>query len=702
MTTSRRAGAGAAVLVLAFLTACGDGGVGGGGGWSDIAVKIAISPQAGSMTAGESKVLTVTATNTGFEVSVNPPADYERVGNDVVFTPVSRGTYTVTATATANTSKKASAAVTVTLADPEVAVAPGAVKLAVGDTIQFAANTSSPVGQPQSAPSWEVSGGCGSIDRAGLFTATAKGSCTVVASVLDIDDKQFTAVAAVTVTLAAPEVSIAPTAETLAVGNTIQFAAHAVLPVGQPQSVPSWEVSGGCGSIDRAGLFTATAKGSCTVVASVLDIDGVKVSAAAGVTVTLDTPAISVAPASMSLAVGDEFQFAANTSLPTGQPQSAPSWEVSGGCGSIDRAGLFTATAKGSCAVTASVLDIDGVKVSAEAGVTVTLAAPEIAVAPEAVLLTVGDEFQFAARTVLPVGQPQSAPSWEVSGGCGSIDRAGLFTATSGGSCTVVASVLDIDGVKVSSGAAVTVTEPRVEDLPGMRFVEGGTFTMGCTAEQGGDCDADESPAHPVTLSSFYIGITEVTQAQWKAVMGSNPSAHVGDSLPVENVSWNDVQEFLEKLNEREAASGSSRVWRLPTEAEWEFAARGGVVERKCDARYDRCKYSGAAEVDDVAWFADNSGGAPHGVGTKAANDLWLNDMSGNVWEWCQDRYGAYDDDAQKDPAGPATGPYRVIRGGNWSADGEVARVSNRAYGYPDNRDGTRGTRGFRLASSWK
>ncbi len=200
-----------------------------------------------------------------------------------------------------------------------------------------------------------------------------------------------------------------------------------------------------------------------------------------------------------------------------------------------------------------------------------------------------------------------------------------------------------------------------------MVYVEGGTFTMGATLEQGNDAYSDEKPAHKVTLDSYHIGQTVVTQALWKAVMSSNPSYCEGDNLPVERVSWDDCQEFIRRLN-----SLTGHTFRLPTEAEWEFAARGGYKSRGY-------KYSGGDNIDNVAWYDGNSGGGTHPVGQKWANELGLYDMSGNVWEWCNDWYGGYSEGAQDNPSGPSTGSYRVGRGGGWSRSARSCRVSGRA-----------------------
>ena len=210
--------------------------------------------------------------------------------------------------------------------------------------------------------------------------------------------------------------------------------------------------------------------------------------------------------------------------------------------------------------------------------------------------------------------------------------------------------------------------------------VEGCTFRMGATSEQDRDTyeidigiDIEDS-VHSVTLSSYYIGKTEVTQALWKAVMGSNPSKFKGENLPVENVSWDDCQEFIRKLN-----SLTGQNFRLPTEAEWEFACRGG----NNSLGY---KYSGSDNIDNVAWYDGNSGDKTHPVATKSANELGIYDMSGNVWEWCCDWYEYYTSGAQTNPKGPESGSIRVHRGGSWIRDARYCRSSFRFNYFPTSR----------------
>ena len=206
-----------------------------------------------------------------------------------------------------------------------------------------------------------------------------------------------------------------------------------------------------------------------------------------------------------------------------------------------------------------------------------------------------------------------------------------------------------------------------------MVYVEGSTFDMGATTEQGSDAYSGEKPVHSVTLSDYYIGKCEVTQELWETVMGSNPSNFKGAQKPVESVSWNDCQEFVSRLN-----SLTGKNFRLPTEAEWEYAARGGNKSL-------HYKYSGSDNIDEVAWYNNNSGRSTHAVGTKSPNELGIYDMSGNVWEWCSDWYGGYSAGAQTNPQGPSSGSYRVLRGGSWINYAGNCRVSIRSYDDPGN-----------------
>ena len=197
--------------------------------------------------------------------------------------------------------------------------------------------------------------------------------------------------------------------------------------------------------------------------------------------------------------------------------------------------------------------------------------------------------------------------------------------------------------------------------------VSGGTFQMGATSEQGSDAYDGEYPVHQVTLSDYYIGETEVTEGLWRAVMGSNPSRLPGsDQHPVEYFDRQECSNFINKLNQL-----TGQNFRLPTEAEWEFAARGGNYSKGY-------KYAGSNQIDEVAWYYDNSSHKKHAVGTKSPNELGLYDMSGNVWEWCKDYYGSYSSNSQTNPTGPSSSSYLVIRGGGYRDDAGRCRVSSR------------------------
>ena len=220
-----------------------------------------------------------------------------------------------------------------------------------------------------------------------------------------------------------------------------------------------------------------------------------------------------------------------------------------------------------------------------------------------------------------------------------------------------------------------TITIPVKDGISiDMVRVEAGTFTMGATAEME-DPYGDEKPTHQVTLTNdYYMGKYEVTQALWQAVMNSNPSYFKGDNLPVEQVSWDDCQEFLSKLN-----SITGKTFRLPTEAEWEYAARGGKKSRGY-------QYSGSNNLSDVAWYKDNSDRKTHAVGSKQANELGIYDMSCNVREWCQDWYGSYSSSSQVNPIGANSGYHRVCRGGGWYFTARNCRSSYRNSISPDGR----------------
>jgi len=300
--------------------------------------------------------------------------------------------------------------------------------------------------------------------------------------------------------------------------------------------------------------------------------------------------------------------------------------------------------------------------------------------------LTTGDE-QSLRATVRPSDADNQNVSWTSSNpSVASVDK-GLVRAIREGTATIT--VTTEDGGHQAK-CEVTVTSVPRPPVIEMVSVEGGVFTMGCTD---GDCwkDGREEPAHKVQLSDFQIAKYPVTQKEWFAIMRDNPSEFQGDNLPVETITYSDIEDFIERLN---AATG--KKYRLPTEAEWEYAARGGNKTKNT-------RYSGSNDINDVAWYIGNSGRKTHPVGLKKANELGIHDMSGNVWEWCSDFYGPYTDTIplQVNPTGPEIGAFHVARGGSfidgisWEEGARLCRVSAR---YESKEIPRSNHLGFRLA----
>ncbi len=243
--------------------------------------------------------------------------------------------------------------------------------------------------------------------------------------------------------------------------------------------------------------------------------------------------------------------------------------------------------------------------------------------------------------------------------------------------------------------------ETSSNNSPEMVFVEGGTFVMGDHHDNMSWC----LPLHDVTISDFYIGKYEVTQTEYETIMGNNPSFHIGENFPVEQLSWIDAAQYCNALSIEEGLTScyndvdwtcnfSADGYRLATEAEWEYAARGGIHHAD-DFRFSGCHEP--SDLTDYAWYEGNSGYESHEVGEKLPNQLGIYDMSGNVWEWCNDWYSTYTATSQTNPQGPSTGSERVNRGACWINIPDHNRLANRGSGDPTAQSGLRG---FRIVRS--
>ena len=551
--------------------------------------------------------------------------------------------------------------------------------------------------------------------------------------------------------------------------NLIQFTAHPYLPEGQPQNqTPTWAVDAECrtngiGDITRTGAFWAgDVAGECTVTASIKDINDKVFVAEVKVTVTETPVKISITPEERNTKAGVTVNFTGMVEPNPRGTEFAMTVIPATGSGCTQSVNNITCVPVEVNTYTITISATADPTKTAEAILTVEPADVE----PEDPSITIsfagndgsdeasveaGETMQFTANYEIPSGQPTpQEPLWAVSAECatngiGDIDQNGLFTALVAGECTVTASIKDINDANFPSNEVKVTVRPNptwIESalIPDMklRLVENGTFDMGCTAEQE-DCLDREKPVRKVKLTrNYYIGKTEVTWAQWLAVMpeyapvlGSNNRWNLNvsyypmrdnrlgfdempgwlDNRPVTDISWEEIQIFITRLNALEPG----RNYRLPTEAEWEYAARGGRSMKddpECQTSVNRlCLYSGSNIAGNVAWYFDNSSETGvvissgtvstvrfmKEVATKYPNILGLHDMSGNVWELVNDFWSdSYDPSDVTNPKGPETGTNRVIRGG--SIDGDIGglRVANRLS---VNSTSKNGNRGFRLAT---
>jgi formylglycine-generating enzyme required for sulfatase activity len=383
-------------------------------------------------------------------------------------------------------------------------------------------------------------------------------------------------------------------------------------------------------------------------------------------------------------------------------------WKTTGGTltpSADGKSATFTSDAPNTYTITVTAKA--DTSISKTTTVTVELSEPAVSIkSGKTATVEQNKTVRFDAEVSFPVGQPENTPKWAVVGeDCGSVEPSeGAYTVYTAPAtpktCTVTASIVNVGQETITFETTVTVTLP--EEIEGMVYMEPGTFTMGCDVDgtigtsewSSTNCQSDSRPAHQVTLTQdFYIGKYETTQAEWKAMMdGANPSTHQGDDkLPVTNVTWGDIQTFIGKLNERDAGIG--RIWRLPTEAEWEYAARGGA--QSLESRF--CGYNTPSLSKDYTWNSSNSGSETHPVGEKLPNELGLYDMCGNALEFVEDWYAYYGSEDQTDPHGPESDPTgrHVVRGGNFASGSTLLSVTYRSGA---NDASTGPDSGFRLA----
>ena len=374
----------------------------------------------------------------------------------------------------------------------------------------------------------------------------------------------------------------------------------------------------------------------------------------------------------VSLEVGQREQLRATLSDASGNTLSGRTvtWTSSNtSIASVAETGVVTGRGEGSATLTAN---SEGVRGTVTVSVTPAPVAV-IEVTPSQVSLEVGGARErLTATTKDASGNTLSgrAVTWTSSDpSIASVSQTGVVAGLREGSATITAKSEAAQGTATVGVSPAPRQETDPQRVPDIAFVQipAGNFQMGST-----NGASDEQPVHTVRLSSFYMSATEVTQGQWKAVMPNNPSHFTGDDdLPVENVSWDDVQTFISRLN---TLQGCRRCYRLPTEAEWEYAARAGTTG----------DYAG--DLDAMAWYVGNSGRKTHPVRQKRPNAWGLYDMHGNVREWVSDRYAGYPSGTVTDPTGPETGSSRVIRGGGWFYAARIARSANRADGTPAGR----------------
>ena len=498
--------------------------------------------------------------------------------------------------------------------------------------------------------SWESSNDGVATVVGGMVQAVGVGECDVKAWLLD-----KSAVCHVTVTEIAPtEVTLNQTFAKLEIGSQLALTAT-VLPDDATDKVITWASSNAeVATVDSLGNVLAVGPGECDITASCRDKQATchVIVVEHFIFITLDQHELSVLPNHIAMLTPNVSPVSTDLRVTSSNPAVAAARMANG---QIQVVGITEGT---------TIITVNSADGYAE---------------PDSCVVTVYTErgdvncdgfvnISDATRLITYLSTGNNTSMNEENADCNNDGLVNISDAIR------LISYLSGNGTLVPKDP--TTVETETITVNGVAFemvkVGGGSFMMGCTPEQDSEASSNEAPVHRVTLSTYYIGQTEVTQELWQAVMGSNPSNFTDDpQCPVERVTWDDCQAFVAQLSQL-----TGKTFRLPTEAEWEFAACGGNKSQGYT-------YAGSNDLDEIAWFNDNSESATHPVGLKKANELGLYDMTGNVYEWCSDRYGLYPETPETDPVGPETGSSKIYRGGGWQALAKNCRNTRRNYFAP-------------------
>lgn len=582
------------------------------------------------------------------------------VNNNGLVTAFSRGTTWIAATTNDGTNLTAMCKMIVKAAPTSLTLNCNEADVHLHQTLQLNA-TILPSDAHQQVEWSSSNNNVATVSESGLVTPVALGNAIIYAATVDGSNKKALCVITVLPAVAVG-VQMNQTAAAMKVGQTFQLNAT-VSPADASQEVAWASSNTSVATVNENGLVTALNIGDATITA--ITKDGTNLSASCAVSVVPEfAGGISLNQSSVVLHFGESSQLMA-TINPSDASQEVTWTSSDPSVVDVDDDGLLFANGLGQATITATTnaTTSNGTNLTANCNVNVV-------------------KRYFCDNDVNQDGVVTAADVTALYDYLLSGDKTYISSSDVNDDGTVTATDVTSVYEEILNGSNGNNNDNSVEfNVNGVTFkmirVEGGTFTMGATPEQGSEAENDEKPAHDVTLSTFYICQTEVTQELWQAVMGSNPSPYSGTKLPVSNISWDNCQEFISNLNQI-----TGKTFRLPTEAEWEYAARGGNKSQGY-------KYAGSNNVDEVAWYSSNT---THAVATKMPNELGLYDMSGNVWEWCQDWYNAiyYSLSPSTNPTGPSSGKKRVGRGGGVGFTATGCRVAYRDSNGPDADDGMR------------